>query len=196
MKKSSAPGTGTGSGNGNGSSSAAVGKRQAVTQNREEKLRELKKKLAWTCCENLLIPPIAKLERLEFGKSDSTEDKAQKQEEYAAQSREIEYERKMREPELVYAFEAIIDRVRAANYNFSGSNFSYTAVSEAYRSTKIYCNRCNSEVRYYWLVLCSIACIYAAKVNRKLSFSQIEKVTLSALVSMGLAVEMSCEITK
>lgn len=117
-----------------------------ITVNREEKLLELKKKLAWTCCENLLSPPIAKLERLELDPESTDEERAHRQEEYAMQSRAIEKERQMREPELLGEFENIIDRVRSATANYQGTQFSYTAVSEAFRATIVRCERCNSDV--------------------------------------------------
>jgi hypothetical protein len=144
------------SSNGNNSSAASSNTSSsassAKTLNREEKLIDLKKKLAWTCCENLLLPPIQKLTRPEFQASDTAEERTRKQDAYAIQSRAIELERGMREGELLQAFEGIIERVKSATHNFADKNFSYTAVSEAYRSTRVFCNRCNSEVRLPVLV--------------------------------------------
>ena len=117
------------------------------TQNREAKLLDLKKKLGWTCCENLLIPPLQKVSRLELLKTDDEETKLAKQNDFAAKSSECERERISREPELLRAFDRIIERVRSAREEFDSNAFSYVAVSDAYRSNQIYCAHCKSEVK-------------------------------------------------
>jgi hypothetical protein len=43
----------------------------SVTINRDEKIKDLKRKIAWACCVNLLSPPLPHVNPLVFAKSDN-----------------------------------------------------------------------------------------------------------------------------
>jgi hypothetical protein len=122
---------------------------QKITLNREAKFLELKKNLAWACCSDLLYPPLPPLDALRFSNKDTEEDKQEKREEHRRLVEEREIERVQREPELIREFEKVIDRLRISRREYDISGPNYASLTEAYRTFRIYCERCKNQVRSF-----------------------------------------------
>jgi hypothetical protein len=119
------------------------------TGDRENKLNILKRNLAWACCADLLSPPLPTLEPLRFSNQDTDEEKQLKRSEHQARSEAREKERIMREPELIYELDKIIERVKLARLEYENNSVNYRVLSEAYREFKFTCERCKNQVRHH-----------------------------------------------
>jgi hypothetical protein len=117
-----------------------------ITSNREEKYRDLKKRIAWACCGDLLNPPLPPLEPLRYSNTDDPELKSQKKAEYHKKVEEREKERMKREPELIEELDRVIERVRSARSEYNKSGLNYNAIAEAQRIFKFDCERCRNRV--------------------------------------------------
>lgn len=121
------------------SSTAAV-----PTADREEKLRQLKLSLAWMCCDDLLVPPIAALEPLRVLNSDTEEMKQSKRNAYTKLVEERDKERRRREPELLLALDKVVDRVVVARPQYK-KTIDYATITDQTKTVKLSCSNCRNK---------------------------------------------------
>jgi hypothetical protein len=119
----------------------------SATVDREIKLRNLKSKIIWVCCANLLNPPLQRIERLRFSKEDTEAQKEWKRAEYASQLNDREMERIRREPELLRELEKIMERVKQARSEYTAPEVNYAATSAANVVFHYFCDKCRNQVR-------------------------------------------------
>lgn len=110
------------------------------------KLDNLKRKITWICCSDLLDPPLPYVGAVTYEKGDTEEDKRLKREDQARKLREKEEERIRREPELVEKFEKVIERVRKARSEYPKPEVDYLQNSIARTVTNFRCKICNNKV--------------------------------------------------
>lgn len=114
------------------------------TVDRDKKLLDLKKKIAWGCCSNLLCPPLIAIGPLRFAKGESEEEKQIKRLEHSKKLKEREDERIRREPELIRELDRIIERVKSTRVEYT-SGINYAVVTEAYKTVRFTCERCGNQ---------------------------------------------------
>jgi hypothetical protein len=119
------------------------------TTDRESKLQDLKKSLAWSCCETYLTPPLSYVGPLVFAKGDSEQVKNAKRLENKQKLRYREQERIRREPEVVHELEKVMERVVAARPEYAANKINYAAITDSFagKTTKFRCERCGNSVR-------------------------------------------------
>ena len=117
------------------------------TVDREIKLRNLKSKIIWVCCANLLSPPLKRVEPLRLGKDDSEAQKAYKRAEHERLLNERDMERIRREPELLKELEKIMERVKQARSEYTAPEVNYAATATANVIFHYYCERCKNQVQ-------------------------------------------------
>ena len=146
-----------------------------ATIDRERKMKELKKSLAWVCSTELFTIPLKSIEILKFDLEDDEETKQLKRNgEYFMTNlifyiiclficsniiiKKKEHKRKLeireveridREFELLNEFDKVIERVkssRAEATKSGNSGVNYSSITEAYRNFKFECDKCRNKV--------------------------------------------------
>ena len=118
------------------------------------KIQNLKEKLLWDYCSELLKPALPYLEPLKLRKEDNEIEKKRKQQEHLARIQQRELIKKTREPELMRAFNKCIERVRKSREDKLINDNSINAFS--YNNSVIpmsmTCSLCTNRDPQYFVV--------------------------------------------
>ncbi len=121
-----------------------------IAPEKEKKLVEIKKNLAWTCSTELFTVPLQSIEPLKFSTDDDEESKLLKRLEHKKKLENREKERFEREFELITEFDKVIERVKItrkeAEVSSKANLVNYSYINQSIRTFKFKCATCGNEV--------------------------------------------------
>jgi hypothetical protein len=120
---------------------------------REEKLFQFKKQLAWKLCSDLLSPPIPSVSSFRHNREDTEEERALRRKDYEDQIAQVEQERKVREPELMDKLDEVIERVRNSRHEKLADNEEVwqTITGSEIERPRFICGSCGNENHTFFI---------------------------------------------